>query len=203
MNVQEHYMPHKFFRELGGLSNYEIEQMAVKYDYARSSDKGIPIFGMIRALNEDRKKLAEAFGSNLSDDVEGAKLEYELKEENILAKRILNQAKLGILVPKTEAEERIKKVLRSVINVIKNAIKNIAPRLINILNQRDVEIIITESWNDAIKQLEDNSIVISWEADGSSKLLQTRLADIKGEDPEFVEVIENRQHEKESHEKEN
>jgi len=196
MDIKEFYLPHKYFREMAGLSNYEIEQMAVKYDYARSTDKGFPVFGMMRAINEDRKKLSNTFGSNVSKPIEEAKLEYKLKEENILAKRILNQAKLGFLIPKTEAEERIKKVLRSVVNIIKNAIKNIAPRLIDIKNQRDVEVIVTAAWNEAVKILEDSSKVISWEADGSSNLLQTRLSDIKDEDAEFANVIESRQHEK-------
>ena len=196
MDIKEFYLPHKYFREMAGLSNYEIEQMAVKYDYARSTDKGFPVFGMMRAINEDRKKLSNTFGSNVSKPIEEAKLEYKLKEENILAKRILNQAKLGFLIPKTEAEERIKKVLRSVVNIIKNAIKNISPLLIDIKNQRDVEVIVTAAWNEAVKILEDSSKVISWEADGSSNLLQTRLSDIKDEDAEFANVIESRQHEK-------
>lgn len=203
MDIKEFHLPHKYFRELAGLSNYEIEQMAVKYDFARSTDKGIPVFGMMKALNTERKELSDTFGSNLSKPVGEAKLEYELKEENILGKRILNQAKLGFLIPKTEAEERMKKLLRGVMNVIKNAIKNSSPRLINIKSQRDVEVIITESWNDAVKQLEDNSKVISWEADGSSNLLKTRLSDIRDEDPEFVSVVESRQHEKVNHEKTN
>lgn len=195
ISSQEHYLPHKFFREVAGLSNYEIEQMAGKYDFARATDNGIPIGGMMRALNEERKKLAETFGSNLNKDIEGAKLEYELKNENILSKRILNQAKLGILIPKVEAEERMKKTLRGVMNTIKNAIKLISPRLINIENQRDAEAIMTDSWNSAVRELEKSANVISWEADGSSKLLQTRLGDIKEEDPEFAEVLERRKHE--------
>lgn len=195
LSAQEHYLPHKFFREVAGLSNYEIEQMAAKYECARATDSGIPLGGMMRALNEERKKLTDAFGSNLNKDIDGAKLEYALKEENILKARILNQTKLGFLIPKPEAEERVKKLLRGVMNSVKNAIKIISPRLINIENQRDVEVILTNGWNESIKILEDSSQIISWEADGSSKLLQTRLADIKKEDPEFAEVIESRQHE--------
>jgi len=192
INVQEFYLPHLLFRQIGHMSQYEIEQMGVKYPEARRTDKGIPVFGMIFALNSERKKLTEAFGSNISQDMPGAKLEYELKTEMILSKRILNQAKLGILIPKEEASDRVKRILSTVINLFKNSIKLIAPKLLNIINQRDVETIITNEWNKLILELEKDSQVITWGEDGSSKLLQTRLNEIKMEDPLFAEVVESR-----------
>lgn len=195
LDTREYYLPHTLFRQVGHLTAYEMEIMGEKYPEARSTSSGIPVFGMIHALNAERKKLTDAFGSNLNKPIEEAKLEFELKEENILAKRILNQAKLGILILKDEASERVKKVFRSVMVVIKTGIKNSAARLINITDQPDIEAILTEEWNEAIKDLERASKVISWEQDGSVKLLQTRLADIEKQDPEFVDAIKGRQYE--------
>ena len=203
LNIKDFHLQHKFFSEIGGMTNYEIEQIAKKYEYARQTDSGIPVLGMLRAVNEERRKLTETFGSNLSKDMDEAKLEYELKQENILSKRILNQAKLGVLIPKEEAEERMKKTLRGVMNVIKNVIKNISPRLINIPSARDAEQMLTKEWNEAVKVLEENSQVISWAADGSSKLLKTRLIDIEKEDPEFADVVKLRSFEKDEEENEN
>jgi len=192
INVQEFHLPHMLFRQIGQLSNYEIEQMGVKYQEARRTDKGIPVFGMIYALNEERKKLTEAFGSNISQDIGGAKLEYDLKNEMILSKRILNQAKLGILIPKEEASDRVKRILTTVMNMLRNNIKTVSPQLIGVTNLRDIESIITNEWNKSVEILEKESKVISWGEDGSSKLLQTRLNEIEMEDPDFADIIKNR-----------
>ena len=62
-----------------------------------------------------------------------------------------------------------------------------------IRNQRDIETILTEEWNDAIGELESASKVISWEYDGSAALLQTKLVDLEKSDPEFVDVVKARQ----------
>jgi hypothetical protein len=192
INVQEYHLSHMLFRQIGQMSNYEIEQMGVKYPEARRTDKGIPVFGMIFALNEERKKLTEVCGSNISQDMGSAKLEHELKNEMILSKRILNQAKLGILIPKEEASDRVKRILTTVMNMLKNNIKMVSPQLVNIVNLRDIESIITNEWNKAVEILEKESKIITWGEDGSSKLLQTRLNEIEMEDPDFAEIVKNR-----------
>lgn len=198
MDLKEFYLPHTFFRQVGHLTAYEIEIMGEKYSEARQTDKGIPVFGMINALNQERKKISDAFGTNLNQDINEAKLEYELKEENILSKRILNQTKLGMLILKEEASERVKNVFKFVINTIKVGIKHASSRIfvMEIKSQRDIETIITEEWNSAIKELELASKVISWEQDGSSNLLKTRLSDLETQDPEFVDAVRMRQREK-------
>ena len=197
-NLKDFYLKHEFFRQVGHLTSYEIETMGEKYPQARKTERGIPVFGMMDALNQERKKLTEAFGSNLNEDVEGAKLEYELKYENILSKRILNQTKLGMLILKDEASSRVKSVLRAAVNSIKVAIKHSASRLFHaeLNSQRDVEQILTKEYNDAIKELENSSKIISWEQDGSSALLQTRLESLEAQDPEFVEAVKEAQRER-------
>ena len=92
-------------------------------------------------------------------------------------------------MPKKEAEDRMKKGFRSVANTLKRSIKMIAPNLINISDQRDIEQIITKAWNEAVAEMEKRSKVISWEEDGSADLLRTRLSDIAKQDPEFGDVL--------------
>jgi len=193
----EYYLPHKSFRQVAHMSAYEIEVMGDKYPEARGTESGIPVFGMMFALNSERKKLTEAFGSNLNKDVGEAKLEWELKEENILSKKILNQTKLGILILKSEASERVRKVFRAVMNTIKVGIKHASTRIMSmeIRTVRDIEMVLTDVWNEAIEELEKGAKVISWEEDGSSNLLRTRLSDLEAQDPEFVDAVKQRQRE--------
>ncbi len=196
---QEYHIPHTTFRQMTGLTNYEIEQMGIQFDYARKNDKGIPIFGMVKALNESKREMADKFGVNVNSDTDDAKYDHKLKWETLVSKRILNQMKLGVLIPKEEAAERVKVVFRAVINIIKVGIKHSATRIMamTITNPRDIEVVLTEGWNDAITTLRDKSEIISWEEDGSHVLLQTRLESVAGQDLEFAEALEARKkHEK-------
>jgi len=179
------------------MSSYEIEVLGTKYPEARKTSVGIPVFGMMFALNSELKKYQNKFGTNINTDIDEAKLESELKYENILSKRILNQTKLGMLILKEEASDRVKKILRAVMNTLKVGIKHSSARIMGmgIKNQRDIETVLTEEWNDAIGELEEGSKVISWEYDGSAALLQTKLVDLEKIDPEFVDVVKARQRE--------
>jgi len=198
IDTREYFMKHTVFRQVAGMTAYEIEQMGIKYERARQTDQGIPVFGMMYALNESRKEIAEKLGVNTNTDLGDAKLDHLMKHENILSKRILNQMKLGLLIPKEEASDRVKTTFRAVINIIKVGIKHAATRIIamTLLSPRDVETVLTEVWNDAIEELKKGSKVITWEEDGSANLLQTRLSDIAAQDPEFAEVLRARDHDK-------
>lgn len=188
VNVQEYYLPQKLFVQLAGMDRYEVEVMSKKHNCARESDRGIPVFGMMKALNLERRLREKAMGASVSSDMEDSSLSYDLKYENILTKRILNQTKLGMLVLKEEGAARVKHTLRGVAASIKTAIKNASARLaaLSIGSKRDIETILTEEYNSSISDLEVASKVISWEEDGSLNLLQTRLVDLETEDPEFV-----------------
>jgi hypothetical protein len=193
--TQEIYFPHKYFKEQAALSNYDLDLMGEKYDFARLTDAGYPVFGIMKAINTERKNTLKTLGVSASADIEESKLDYELKKENIMAKRILNQAKLGVLISKEEATERVKLILRAVVNIIKVGIKNSASKLFEMkslqITQRDVETVITKEWNAAIDELKNSGKVISWDMDGSSRLLQTRLSDLSKEDPEFCDVVKH------------
>lgn len=186
---KEFYMKQALFRQVGQMTDYDIQSIMKKYPQARQTDEGIPVFGMISALNEECKEYRETYGLDKNKTPEENKLEAELKYENVLSKKILNQAKLSLLIPKEEAEDRMKKAFRTVSNTIKRSIKLISPQLVNITDQRDVEQLITRGWNNAIKEMEKKSKVLSWKEDGSADLLRTRLSDVSKQDPEFGDVF--------------
>ncbi len=196
VTYKEIHLPHTYFTRLGKLTNYDIELMERKYPYAMKTDEGYPLFGMLRAMNEERKAVLDSFGVSANTDLDDAKLDNELKVENIQSKRILNQLKMGFLIPKAEASDRVKKVFGAVMNVIKVGIKNAAYRVYSnkphLNSQRDIEIILTDEWNGAITELKDGAKVISWSEDGSSKVLRTRLSDLENDDPEFTSAVKGK-----------
>ena len=192
MDLSEVHLPIMFFRQVAGLTNYEMEELGKKYDVARPNDQGVPVGGLIKALNMERKSMSDILGTKINQSDGEIKMEIALKEENIQSKRINNQAKLALLIPKEEASERVKTVLRAMMNLVKNAMKNAAPRLVNIEEKRNVETILTEEWNDAVDLLRKEAKVISWEQDGSGSLLATRLKAMENVDPEFSDIIKER-----------
>jgi hypothetical protein len=187
--IKEYYLGQSLFNQVGHMTTYDIRQMSEKYPQCRQTDVGIPIFGMIDALNTELKAYRDTFGLDANKTTEENKQERAMKHENILSKKILNQAKLSLLIPKAQATERVKGVFRAVMNTVKHAIKMAAPKLIELTDQRDIEQVLSDSWNEAVKKLEQASKVISWEEYGSADLLRTRLVDIEEQDPEFAKVI--------------
>jgi len=199
MGMKEYYLRKVYFQHMGALSQYEYDMLSKKYEFARQTDDGVPVFGTVRALtlelkdlreeNAELREKAKNFTKYEKMEEDEYKLQMELKYEQLLSKKILNQAKLSMLMPKKEAIERYRNGLNSLIGLIKNAIKIISPKLINISDQREIEIIITEGWNAAVDDLKERIELVSWDEDGSSDLLRTRLIQIEKEDPELAEYL--------------
>lgn len=195
---QDYNVPNKWLRQVAGCSQYFIEKISAKYDYARETDSGFPVGGFIKALAAELESTSKMLGTKIGADEKEVQIEHELKKENVLSKRIVNQTKLSVLIPKLEASERVKRILRATMDLIKNAIKNSAPRLLNIAEKRDVETVLTEEWNKAVDLLKESCQNISWEQDGSARLLETRLRELEADDPEFTEMVKERVEHEES-----
>lgn len=193
LTYKEYPMPHNLFKVVGQMSDYEIQQMMKKYPNCRQSDGGIPVFAMIAALNEERKKFLELSGGDENKTPEQNKLELDRKREDIMSKRITNQTKLSILIPKAEATKRVKDLFRSVQNIVKTAVKQAAPQLIGAKDQRDIEQVLTKAWNGAVDVWKEGAKIIPWEVDGSAELLMTRLVNMEEEDPEFAAYLKARE----------
>lgn len=182
---EEYYLPYILFQNVGGLTKEDIRAINSKYSSTRKSESGIPVFGMINALNTERKRLLSAAGVSDSDDI---KLDFEMKHENIQKTRIINQTKLGRLILKEEASSRVKSAFKSVAASMKHHIKTVSPELVNQDEVRDIEKILTDSYNQIVLNLEKQAEILSWEEDGSAKLLQTRLAKLEQMDKEVEDA---------------
>jgi len=185
---QDFFMPNTAFRQMGHLTTGEIDQISAKYPFANKTEEGIPVFGMVRALNEERKRLSSLTGAKINTEDEQVKIDYSIKYEQVMAKRISNQAKLGKLILKEEAEERIQSTFKAVTFMLKNAIKNIAPNLVPATDTRDIESIMTKGWNNAVDELKKGSTIIPWDNDGSATLLRTRLEAIEKAGSDFDDL---------------
>ena len=192
LNLQDYYMQSNWMKQTAGITQYTLERLGVKYEYARQTDQGYPVGGVLKALNAELTSTSKILGTKIGVDDKEMQVELVLKEESVLSKQISNQLKLSVLISKEEASERVRRVFRAIISITKNAIKNAAPRLVGVVEKHDAEVIMTEEWNDAIDLLRKEAKVISWEQDGSSKLLRTRLAELSNIEPEFVNIIKNR-----------
>jgi hypothetical protein len=185
---KDYYLPRQSFITVGGITQYEFENLTREYECCRATEEGVPVLGMVRALNLDRRKLLEITGGK---DATSAAETYDLQHERVLKERILNQTKLGLLIPKEEAKNRARKGLQSVMHAIKYSMKLAAPRLDGITDLREKEAILVDSYNDAIKVLEEEVQLLSWEDDGNTTLLRTRLLSVS-EDTEFSRAVNER-----------
>ena len=183
--IKDFPMPSKFFLLLGGIKRARWDDLLRENPHLLAqADKGIPVFAVVRVLydkmilqEEKLKRLSTREKVDWEDDeiLEDARLALELKHEKVMERRIINQIKLGYLIPKDEASTRVLNILLSVKNTILHGIKLFAARR---ENYREVERELTKDFNSAIDKLESESQVISWEADGSTEILRTRLESI-------------------------
>jgi hypothetical protein len=187
-NRREYYYPVTSFKALAEISELELNNFFVKYPQCRITESGIPIFAFLRAVNNERRVLAKSLG--MEECIVGAEqaiinFEKDMNYEKLLKEKILNQTKLQILIPKARAEERITTAMRTVVNMLKHVIKEVAPKL---GEPRIIESILTDSWNLVVEEAEKNAKKVSWEQDGSTDLLKTTLVNLERDDPIFSEV---------------
>jgi hypothetical protein len=180
---QDFYLPRKKFIQVGHLAPYRIRTIVVARKIAEHDDGSLPVLQMVDAINTEcqelqveLKKYKAAFSKKSGDDTEeDIKINLDIKRENLLAKKITNQQKLLELIPKHEAEERVKLALTGAKILIEKTMPLLAQKLINIKEPRDIEIVISKEWNRSVEILKDASIMKPWELDGTSKMLRTRL----------------------------
>jgi len=129
---------------------------------------------MANALNE-----AGIFSTTKKrNDMNAIKMKANQDHEDLQAKRISNQTKLGILILKAEAYVRVLKFLYAFQNLIKNTIKLTAAEMIDVesfKNKRDNEIFLTNKYNKCVNFLAENAQIFSWEEDGKHYITKTRL----------------------------
>lgn len=188
--TEDFALPLVTFTELSNLPAHTMENLARKYPLRADNNAGYWVMATIKALNEEKLRLETAFGleNGVNMSAEDMNLEHELKQERIQKERITNQTKLGLLIEKDEATTRVKNSLRAFMATAKLIIKSTPPKIIGMTDARDIEAVMTNLWNEAIRELEKKSQVIEWAVDGSSKLIHQRLDNLKKIEEEYGKI---------------
>lgn len=168
VDIHEYSLPRKLFIELGGFSSGDLSHFCAANDIQPNED-GLPIFATMKALNQVRKRK----GAGSDDEVS-----IELKTEKLQEVRIKNQERLGQLIPKDMAKERVRETFQAVANSIRYAVKLAAPQVAICNNARDCENILISAYNNALEDLHRKAKDISWEDDGvKTQLGRTELVE--------------------------
>jgi hypothetical protein len=112
-----------------------------------------------------RKKMTELTGDETMD------IKIELDFEKLQSLRIHNQTLLMHLIPKAEAKLRVRTVIRGINNLVRKFVKQVAKKYSS-GSVREIEIYLTDLYNQLAKE---ETLVESWETEGSRTLLLTRL----------------------------
>jgi hypothetical protein len=139
-----------------------------------------PLMKLITKLADYRKDSSKVVIKRFEKE----DVETELKFENLQKLRIINQERMGVLIPRKLAKDRVRKTLLATLTALRYAIKRVSPHLaMKELSSREVENMITREWNDCIEELEKASKNVSWDAEGlEDQLGRTELAADAGED---------------------
>jgi hypothetical protein len=186
MSTEEIHIPRKYFIERGGFTQPDLTTFLKRNDITCNSDGFYPVMRIVEALNSERKK--KRFDSDGDDD-----LEIELKREKIQKERIINQQRLGRLIERDRAKERVRIAFSAVANKIRYSIKLVTPKLVQYVwavknseiqepSAREIEALLSNEYNGAIELLYSEVNNVTWEQDGSEvKLRRTELAEDSGE----------------------
>ena len=151
---KETYLQRILFMELGGLSSTQISHLCSKYGI-QAEPMGLPVFAMIKAIDSERKS------AKYTKD--GKDVDAELKGERRLKERLNNLEKMGLVVSKERAKERIRTTFQAAANMVRYAIKRAAPRVAVCNDPRDCENIMISEFNSGIDELETQAKDITWE----------------------------------------
>ena len=145
-----------------------------------AGERGVDVYEVVSKLLLKWRSFRKSVGDD--EDLDSLRLETELKMEKLLRERINNQARLGVLIAKTEAQNRMLRLLTKSRELLQESIRDVAservsthPQVIKPTLRAWVEY-LTSHYNKVIdRNIGDHVIIRDWEEDGSYKLLRTRL----------------------------
>ena len=185
--LEDFSMPTKFFKVLGGYSESILRDFRQSHPEVNNQDdttnRTINVFAFIKAQYHELRRTVQGNTKTShtytaleeEDALKNVALDLELKHEKTMEKRITNQIKLGKLILKEEASDRVIASAKAIKNHIFMGIKTYAA---DKKDPRTVEQELTKAYNRALEELERISTIIPWEADGSAELLRTRLVEM-------------------------
>jgi len=183
--MQDWRLPRKYFTEQGGISEATTRSLIRDNPELAADESGYPVFGIIRALN---KKLQS---QKIDINGEEVDLDRDSKYEKMMKDRINNQIKMGLLIPKEAAKQRMLNTLGAFARKVKYSIKHVAPKLVGIQSKKIIEEQLINNYNDAVNFLRQEAKDMRWEEDGSVEALRTQVTKMLPDDDKFNELYKD------------
>ena len=170
-----------------GITSRDLVALQIKRE-----DSGYPMYKLVTALFGQYKEVRKLTGKPLSDDGDSdlAKLTIEHKKEDVLSRQIKNQLLLGDLILKAEAQKRMLNLLKTYQDMVEKFLSE-ASALPLPEDPRERLEVMTKLFNTLLDRIRENGLeIISWQRDGQSRLLATRLLDMANKDEQEKEVAD-------------
>lgn len=150
------------------LSKADLVNLNVPFD-----EEGVKLMDLLRALGAEYKTIRKS-KALMQDSPEAVDTTLQKEREHLLSLQIKNQKSLGDLIPKAQAKHRMLSLLRTYRGMVLRYIRTVSVALPG--DKRTIEILLTENFNKLLgRVVEDEAAILSWEEDGATKLLRTRL----------------------------
>ncbi len=189
-HIQDYYLPKSHYLQMASLKSNEFDAMLIKYPELTPNDQGYPLFQFMKCVMMEMRYYRDKESSEQKVDLEN--LNNQFVKEKILTQAILNRNKAGVLIPKPEAETRIKVTLASIAAAIEAAIQLIAED--DGGNIRANVEKYTPYFRESYGILYDGCNNITWSDHGEAESLYKRMKKLAEEDPEFVELHQELYH---------
>lgn len=175
-----HYEPYYVSRAVlearSGINSSDLAKLDIATD-----ERGVDLYEVLEKLRKKWMSARKAVGDD--DNLDSMKLETDIKSEKLLKDKISNQARLGILIPKTEAINRQLRFQTYYRELHQEAIRLMAQDLTGTPapvtgkpTTRAWMEYFTGRYNKLVDSVAKTDLeVMNWEEDGSHKLLRTRL----------------------------
>ena len=175
------YVPKIKLEQTARIYNSDLENLAVEVLNDRSSPNHgkVNLWDLIRKLKEHYEKTKKlAVGSG--EDFDAVQMEKDLVRERILKIRIQNQTILKQLIAKSDAEARVINLLNHYIELLETYIEQISESFTPVddpdSDPRTRKENLTKMFNELFETIvRDKGEVKSWEEDGNTHLLATRV----------------------------
>ena len=157
-----------------GLNSDDLAKLKVE----PNEDGEFDLYQIISVLRKKWQVSRKAAGGD--DDLDAQVLEMQLKQEKLFKERIHNQTRLSLLIPKTEAQNRMIALLQKIRELVQRYIRDVSNdqtshKRIEPTPRAWTEY-LTAKFNALLDlMLEDEIKIKTWEEDGSTKILKTRL----------------------------
>lgn len=185
---QEVFVTKQKLVEMDAFSSHTFDRFLEKYPLVRGLT-GYPVFKLIKNLQYDRSKAIQV-KTNYENKQRMAKIDdpsFDLSRakaiEEVQKLRIANQQKMGTLISRDRAKNRVLTLLNAFATKLRYSIKNTAAQVAGLHDARQIEKIMTQNYNDVIDMLEREATILSWSEDEiNSQLGRTELPTDTGED---------------------